>query len=167
MIGICQCKIFSCTPTPTAVPPTITPTPTATPSPLQCPLVSGQIVEFGDGFIQSNLLLSDALIGPIPIDLDDGVYRVTLVSYDNHDSGQDHQPNERYYLAIKDEDGKRIATTNSISDLPSNVNQLIETVNEHLVIDDEGAWVYAVHSAYPDSNSNSLHPVCASFEEIE
>ena len=132
-----------------------------------CPL-SGQsnrtVVYFGD------LLISDQAPGADKqISLPAGTYNVTLSSYDDHDawraSGRYYnQPNESFYVALKNSGDAVVARTNAISDIGEYENQKTEMVNSGLVIPAGVAKVAPYHANPDPSNSNSLYAVCAAFD---
>ena len=125
------------------------------------------ILDLNTNFIRSDKTESDATKGPFSTSISAGTYDVTLVSFDDHDNKPDQvQPNESWYLALKDSLGALILNTNAIGDLPQNENYKTEIVNTNLVLDQDVSSVTAFHNAYHDSKANSITPLCAAFDEV-
>lgn len=94
-----------------------------------------------------------------------GEYEIILHSYDNHsDEFHPEQTREQWHLIFRAGD-EVVATSNSISDLPDNLDSLTEKVNDALSIPKDVDNVLAYHSFYLDPehgrNINSVHPRCA------
>lgn len=98
-----------------------------------------------------------------------GTYNISLQSFDGGiASEREYQPNEKYYLQLKNGDSI-IAQTNSTSDLADNVTNSVwyGSVNYGLVLSQSVNTVVAMHSVYPDSSSpNSLQVGCAAFDLV-
>ncbi len=146
--------------------PTATPTPISLipPNPLECPLgasASDILIQFSGDSIRADRQSSDAIIGPISIEISPGRYEITLVSYDEHIGIVQPQPAEQWMLKLRDRNGDVILFTRAISDLPDHLNQLIEVVEPAILVSRTAVTVYAFHLAYPNTNPNSIHPVCA------
>jgi len=125
------------------------------------------ILDLNTNFIRSDKTESDATKGPFSTSISAGTYDVTLVSFDDHDNKPDQvQPNESWYLALKDSLGALILNTNAIGDLPQNENYKTEIVNTNLVLDQDVFSVTAFHDVYPSINPNSITPLCAAFDEV-
>ena len=105
--------------------------------------------------------------GPFATVLVAGTYDVTLQSYDNHTEKNQIQPNEQWYLILKDIGDSTIATTSAISDLPDDIDNLTEIVDTNFVLTSSVTSATTYHDAYPDSTSaNSIRPVCAAFDLV-
>ncbi|KKT66981.1 MAG: MshQ-like protein, partial [Candidatus Curtissbacteria bacterium GW2011_GWC1_44_33] len=99
-----------------------------------------------------------------------GKYDVTLVSYDSHTgpggSGDQNQPNEKYYLKLLNQGNNLITSTNSTTDIPNNQDFVTTLVNTNLQIPSNLYSVEAWHKAYIDNSSyNNMYPICAAFDE--
>jgi hypothetical protein len=137
---------------------------------ISCPLSSGTIVNISNGpFIRSDFGEGAALIGPLSVSIPAGSYRITLVSYDDHTNhtGPD-QPDERWFLILRDSSGSEITRSQSIADLPGPDSWLTQETNANLTVSRDVASVVAYHAAWqtPD-NPNSIVPVCASLVALQ
>jgi len=104
--------------------------------------------------------------GPVAVSIPAGSYDVTLVSYDDHTHKQGQvQPNEQWKLILKNSGSDVVATTASISDLPSDQDWLTEKVNSDFSVAEDVSSATAFHDAYPSGNANSIFPICAAFDE--
>ena len=134
-----------------------------------CQLYPGDddvLIETGD-FLRSDKDQASAEGSAIDVSIPSGKYNVTLQSYDDHLSKPGQvQPNESWYLKLSDGGGV-FGQTSSISDLPDDEDYLIETVDTDFVVATDIKKVQAIHTAYPDSNPNSVRAVCALFEKVE
>ncbi len=140
------------------------------PPSITCPLTASAnrvIVNFNKNQVVAWQTENEAQGGPYNVNLPSGKYDVTLVSYDDHTGkpGQ-NQPQEQYYLKLKNSSGQQIAQTNSIADLSDNQNYLTQKVNSGLNLSSNVSSVLAVHPAFYSSNPNSITPVCAAFDRI-
>lgn len=135
------------------------------------PAANRTIVTFhtiSPGILRADKALSDAQAGPVAVNLPAGKYEVTLVSFDDHANKQGQvQPNETWYVKFFDEGGMPYVQSAPISDLPDHLNYLTMTVNGNLSLTKPVASVLAVHGVYPNSNPNSITPVCAAFDLVE
>jgi len=105
--------------------------------------------------------------GPFTAELAAGTYDVTLQSYDNHTEKNQIQPNEQWYLILKDIGDSTVATTSAISDLPDDIDNLTEIVDTNFVLTNSVTSATTYHNAYPDSTSaNSIRPVCVAFDLV-
>jgi LPXTG-motif cell wall-anchored protein len=124
-----------------------------------------------DDKIRSDKSFEESRSKMLPVELEVGSYKVTLVSFDSYPEREDiTQPHESYFVRIFDEHEHTIADTNEISDLEDYTADARKTemVNEKLVISKESTHVQAAHAVYPDTSSaNSVIPVCAAFDRIE
>lgn len=109
--------------------------------------------------------------GPIAAAIPAGDYTVRMVSWDGY-LGRElvSQPHEQWYATVEDGSGV-LATTATISDVPDNiteatVDEAVNTVSNLLHVPSAGTQVFARH-AYPDSDINSVHPVCVSFDPVD
>ncbi|MFC1649620.1 PKD domain-containing protein [Patescibacteria group bacterium] len=171
--------VITPTPTPTNTPtPTVTntPTPTVTPTPTpiqpQCPipLKRGRTIVF---FPTNDPLVSNKTEDRAQVTANNfgtlgmGVYDVTLASYDDHTGKPGQvQPNEQYFLKLF-KGGDHFESSDSISDLPSNKDYLVEKVNSHLKVEKSINKIVAFHTAYKTSNPNSIYALCAAFDPIK
>lgn len=132
-----------------------------------CPLTGGTIVEFGKE-IRSDRSEAEAYAGPVSVSLPAGSYRVTLVSYDDHyNKPHQKQEAEQWYLIFQG-NGETVATSSSISDLPSDEEWLVEVVDYHLAVPQQVTSLVAFHSVWPTkSEPNSITPVCAKLERTD
>ncbi len=107
--------------------------------------------------------------GPVGVSLPAGEYKVTLVSYDNHsDKPTQYQPDESWFVILRDKNAHTVTTSNSINDLPSHIETLTQVVNSNLDVSSDIESVVAMHAAYPDlGNANSIEAVCAAFDLID
>ncbi len=109
-----------------------------------------------------------------PLDLfnrpENGLYDVTMVSFDNHDekSGQ-HQPEEQWFFKAFDKNGNSVFTSDSIDDLPENQNRLTQQVHTDVEITSEVHSVSVHHKLPVDSgnNINSISPLCIAFDKTD
>src|SRR3990167_6487943 len=140
------------------------------PSVPTCPLTPKDgrtIVNLGSGSIISSGTLSAATKGPVSVSISAGTYDISLVSYDNHLTKLTQvQPNESWFLVLKDNLGLTIATTSAISDLESNEEYKEEKVETNLVLASSTASITAIHAAFSDTNPNSITPLCVAFDEV-
>lgn len=131
-----------------------------------CPLTGGTIVEFGKE-IRSDRSEAEARAGPVNVSLPAGSYRVTLVSYDDHmNKPYQEQEAEQWYLIFQS-NHETVATSSSIRDLPSDQEWLIEVVDYNLAVPQPVTSLVAFHSAWPDSEPNSITPVCATLHRTD
>ena len=150
---------------------TVTPKPPPPPPTPSCPLTASEndiLVNFGTShFLLSSQSEAAATYGPTSASVPAGTYDVTLASYDSHSvKGGQNQPNERYYLILKN-GSTLVAQTNAIGDLPENDDYKTEKVNTNLVLSQALTTITAFHAAYPDTSSpNSITPICAVFHPI-
>src|SRR3989338_6042738 len=140
------------------------------PSVPTCPLTPKDgrtIVNLGSGSIISSGTLSAATKGPVSVSISAGTYDISLVYYDNHLTKLTQvQPNESWFLVLKDNLGLTIATTSAISDLESNEEFKEEKVETNLVLASSTASITAIHAAFSDINPNSITPLCVAFDEV-
>ncbi|OHA89234.1 MAG: hypothetical protein A3C70_00075 [Candidatus Zambryskibacteria bacterium RIFCSPHIGHO2_02_FULL_43_14] len=99
-----------------------------------------------------------------------GEYDITLVSYDHHmgagGSGYQHQPNEKFYLKLLDQDSDIIVSTDSTPDISDDQDYVTALVNTNLQIANDVYSTEMWHGAYIDnSDYNGLYPICAAFDE--
>src|SRR3989338_6727845 len=146
------------------------PPPPPPPSVPTCPLTPKDgrtIVNLGSGSIISSGSLSAATKGPISVSISAVTYDIRLVSYDPHLAKLTQvQPNERWFLVLKDNLGLTIATTSAISDLESDEEYKEEKVETNLVLASSTASITAIHAAFSDTNPNSIMPLCVAFDEV-
>lgn len=134
-----------------------------------CPFNSGpkrQVTYFSKNFIRSDTNENDATDGPVIGYLPAGTYDITLASYDGHLSKPDQvQPNEQWKLIMKNASGNQVAVTDPIRDIiDATEEQAVEKVEDDFTISEDIYQFTAFHSAYSDSNPNSVRPLCAMFE---
>ncbi|GEM_PF-3550820 len=126
------------------------------------------IITFDGGFILSNKTEAKAKSDPVSVSLPAGTYKVTLASFDNHANKPGQiQPKESWFVDLRGADGDAIASTPPIGDLPDSANSKTEVVAENFILPRAAASAVAMHAAYPDSNPNSITPVCATFDMVE
>ena len=135
----------------------------------ECPFDEGSeqmIVHFNTHVLRSDTTEADATDGPVVGFLPAGTYDITLASYDNHFIKPTQvQPEEQWELRMKNAAGVEVAVTAPIRDIvDATEEQVIEKVAEDFIISDDVNLFTARHSAYPDSNPNSLRALCALFE---
>lgn len=135
-----------------------------------CSLTDGIVVNgsgeaWGNTIIVSNGRGVDR-IGPIAVSIPAGSYHVTLASFDDHQNGAaPTQPNETWFIEGWDAD-TLVFTSNTIADIPDNVNTMVQQVNTNVSVAAITSIVVK-HGAYPDeTNSNSVRPICVSFVRI-
>jgi hypothetical protein len=128
--------------------------------------MDGRTLVFFDGRSILSDILEITTLGPAPLFLSAGTYKVTLQSYDDHARKPQPQPQESWFVQLLDETGIMVAS-NAISDLPSDADTLVEIVNDRLTLSRDSFFIKAVHAAYPSSNPNSIVPVCAAFDLLE
>lgn len=118
--------------------------------------------------IVSSGALSDAFVSA-NTSIPDGQYKITLVASDAYPERVNViQPNEKWYLILKDGSGV-IGQTDSTSDLPDQVAAATTTdiVSESFDVSRSATIAVAFHSVYPDTTSaNSVFPVCAVLDKI-
>jgi len=122
------------------------------------------LVAFNGKRIRSDRQQLQATSGPVSISLKKGEYKVTLVSFDERST---NQPQESWHVILKNGSGGVVATSNAISDLPNGQDTLTEVVNNNLKVIQAVSSVTAFHAAFPNSNPNSVEPVCAAFDFID
>jgi hypothetical protein len=94
-----------------------------------------------------------------------GTYKITLASYDDHTQKPDqNQPNESWFLHIKDSSRHAFVTTKAISDLPDDSDSLVEVVENSLEINQQIHYIMGQHAAHPSSEPNTVRAVCAAFD---
>src|SRR3989338_5881198 len=152
--------------------PTPTPTPTATPLATRdviCPLNSTdftKIFYFSDpinNYIIANTTENGATSDKFPFTLAAGIYNTTLVGYDNHfDHPDQYQPNEQYLVRLFS-GSAYVTRTYSLYDILDD-REYQTTSYANLRIGQPITSLMAVHSAYPNSNPNSITPVCVGFK---
>lgn len=147
---------------------TTTPEPPVRPS---CPLVAEEhtsVVYFNDLRLRSDKGPEYANSDPYTLHLDAGSYRVETVSWDGYLSRVTaHQPQESWYLDVFSSK-ESIAVTGSTTDIPDGVVEATvrEILEEKFVLSEQAKKLYVRHAAYPDSNPNSVEPICASFTKL-
>ncbi len=163
------------TPTPTKTP---TPTPTQTTLPVlydvSCPFTNASnrtIVRFGTTqspmWISANGSQSSATTSSVSTYLASGTYRVSLASYDDHSiSGSQYQPQEQWYAILRNANGNDVVQTNAIADLPDGQDYYWNQVNDNFVVNQTINSIVGYHAAYPNSNPNSIAPICTAFDLI-
>lgn len=118
-------------------------------------------MEFDDGRLRSDRGESDATSAWSPVELREGLYEITLASWDALSKGQ---PREQWHLEGAEAD-RVVFTSPSTPDLPEDQDLLVVTVGVVLVPDLTS--VRARHSAFPDDSSpNSVEALCVSFRRI-
>ena len=123
--------------------------------------------DMGTGYLVSSGSEDQARLGPVSATIPPGIYDVTLASYDNHSDKPDQiQPDERWHIILENSEGGVVATTNSIPDLPDTQDYRTAIVNQHFAINQLVAKVHAFHTAFFNSNPNSIIPVCAAFDRV-
>lgn len=136
-----------------------------------CPLDSkgGRTIVYFNELIRSDYSRTEAeVVSSNGVSLDAGDYRVTLVSFDGHESKPSQvQPDESWFVRLYNSDYSAVADSAEIRDLPSDLSQLTQVVNSSLTVSDDVIKVKAIHAAYPDSNPNSITPVCAAFDRLD
>ena len=131
-----------------------------------CPFTSSDdfiVIDLGDLRLRSDQTVAKSMTPFISAVIPEGYYDITLVSYDGYSSRKNVvQPHEQWHLAL----GNLVSGT--IMDLPDKVRMVtvVEKVNENFYMDGDLTQLKAVHSFYPNSNPNSVVPVCAVFEKI-
>lgn len=140
-------------------------------SEVSCPLIpqSGRtIINFNDWLV-ANGTQAQATGDPASTWLPEGPYDIIFVSYDCHSCHPGQvQPNESWYLILKNSQGGVIANTPAISDLPDNLDYLTEQVATNFSISQNVSSITAFHAAYPLNSSesaNSITAVCAAFDK--
>ena len=136
---------------------------------ISCPLMqkTGRtIIEFGNNVIRSDLGEVYSYAGPVLASVLSGTYDLTFLSYDNHFFENSSQPNEQWYIVLKNQLGQTVVPTSSVSDLPASDDWILEKVETDFSVSEDIASVTAVHMAYPDSNPNTISPRCVAFDEI-
>ncbi len=141
-------------------------------TPVSCPISSApgrtvvQFVNYSWDYIRGDRFIEDATLST-SANLTPGDYKVTLVSYDEHIAKGDIQNDEEYFVELKNGSGGVVATTGTISDLPSTQDWLIQEVNSSLTIPSAITLMTAKHAHFYDVNAaGSLKPVCAVFEPV-
>lgn len=164
------------TPTPTPTPsqtPTPTPSKTPTPTPITCgiPQMAGRSLFVFPSpdhhYLLANGSNPQAIVGPYNFNLVAGTYRVTLLGYDDHsEHPSQYQPNEQFQVVLKRMYESRLATSNASADIADNAKYSPVQVVGNITIDQDATTITAIHAAYPNSNPNSVAPVCAAFDLI-
>lgn len=105
------------------------------------------------------------------VSLPAGTYNISLQSFDGGSAAKrlsDNQPNERYFLQLKN-GNTIVARTNSTSDLSDSVSNPVwyGRVNSSLTLSQAVNTVVAMHAVYPDTSSpNSVNVGCAAFDLV-
>lgn len=138
-------------------------------APNVCPFNSGpgkQVVYFNNKILLSNSSQGAATDGPMVGYIPAGIYDITLASYDDHFTKPAQvQPQEQWKLIMGNAEGSQVAVTNPIRDIvDATEEQVIEKVEDNFSISEDIYQFTAFHSAYPNSNANSLRALCAMFE---
>lgn len=134
-----------------------------------CPWESGPgrvVVDFNYRYLRSDISQSNASDGPTIGYVPAGTYDITLASYDDHFAKPDQiQPQEQWKLIMGNGGGGQVAVTNSIRDIVDTTEeQVIEKVGNDFSVPEDIYQFTAFHSAYPNSNPNSVRALCAMFE---
>jgi|GEM_PF-4250838 len=129
------------------------------------------IFSFGGSMVRSDSGQSSSYTNHHDVTLDEGLYKVTLMSYDGYIGREDDsQPNESWQIVFWDKSENEFQRTHAVSDIPDYVREetVIEVVDEAFEYNGEADDLYAQHSAYPDTSSpNSVKVICAAFDEVE
>ena len=108
--------------------------------------------------------------GPYSVSLaSNRTYRLTLVSYDNHrESAEPAERSESYYLALRSDSGRVLASSEPIADLQSGQNYVIGIAGTLIstISDEKVKSVSPRHIGYKGktTGANDLTPVCAAFD---
>ena len=125
------------------------------------------IIEFSGNSIRADKGIDEAIEGPVAAEILKGFYDITLASFDNHHNKPGQiQPNESWYLILKDSGGDVVAHTPAIGDLPQDVDFITEKVASNFLIGESTASATAFHVAYSDKNPNSIVPLCAALDRV-
>lgn len=128
---------------------------------------------FNEGIVveQDGVLFSfdegGAYIGPEAVDVPPGYYDINAVSYDNHGGNTwDVSTLETWFIngLLNSE---VVFTSLHTPDLPSNLNVEEYQLDRGVYLENGLDAVEWVHGAFPDSEYNSIHPVCLQFLPVE
>ncbi|MDP2676139.1 MAG: hypothetical protein Q8O83_00420 [bacterium] len=104
--------------------------------------------------------------GPFSASIPAGEYKITAMSFDDHlERSHQNQPNEQWFMILKN-NNSTVAQTGSTNDLPDNADVRVDVVNISLVIPQSVTSIITFHTMYPNSNPNSIYPICAAFDRI-
>ena len=95
-----------------------------------------------------------------------GTYKVTLQSWDEHSHSDSNQTKEQWYLRFWTASHTHLASTKSISDIPSNKDYWTQVVEDTFEVPHGVGIVKGWHTHYRNSKSNSLVPVCAALDKV-
>lgn len=109
---------------------------------------------------------STGVKGPFNVSIPAGTYKVTLASSDSHDSSDETQPREQYFVEFLAETAL-VASSNSIGDLPDDQTNLTQVVNSNLSLSAGVNNLFVRHSAIGSSNPNSINAECMLLEPQE
>jgi hypothetical protein len=104
-----------------------------------------------------------SLLGPVYAKIPKGVYEVRLSSYTPQAVAED----QRWAVQLFDVNSLVIGETPSTVDVPSwYTGEFSSKVSDAFIVERDALHVFATHTAYPSNDSNSLSPVCASFDVV-
>ena len=137
------------------------------PEPITCPLQPGGnriLVTFPEAWRLRSDKTDDRERGPLTVNIPGGTYDITLASYDAHSvkPGQT-QPVESWLVVLKN--GGTFLSS-AISDLPDNLDFLVEQVDTGVAVSGNKTELFARHASTSTSNANSVRPLCAAFDPI-
>jgi len=128
---------------------------------------------FTDGIVitQEQVLLSHdeggAFIGPQTVNIPAGYYDVNALSFDFHtDNLWDNLPFEQWYVnGLLNE--ATVFTSESTDDLPQGQNTIVTQLDRAAYFPNGLDALEWVHSAYPNGEYHSIHPLCLQFIPVE
>lgn len=138
------------------------------------PSAGTYVVNFNGGLIRSDLTESAAILhsnAASPV-VPKGDYKVTLVSYDKDHTATNTQvqPQESWFAQLRTgsagSSGRVFGQTAAIADLPDKQTTLQQVTNQTLTLSEPVHGVTARHTAYKNSNANSVNPVCVVFQSV-
>lgn len=105
--------------------------------------------------------------GPFSATIPAGEYKITAMSFDDHlERSYQNQPNEQWFMILKNNTGT-VVQTNSTNDLPDNADIRVDIINSSLIVPQSVTSIVTFHTMYPNSNPNSIYPICAAFDNIQ
>lgn len=110
-----------------------------------------------------------ATSGPVATSLLAGTYNITLVSFDGYTGRENStgQIAEKWFVTLL-ANNTEVKNTSTTSDLEDGVESTAKTeqVDNNFVIPDNIDSIIAFHAVFPNSNPNSVQPVCAVFDKV-
>jgi hypothetical protein len=138
-----------------------------------CPLgpqAGRVVVPFPEDLVLTTTRQSENSFGPLTVNVPAGIYRITLVSYDDHaeQPPEEDQKQEAWFLQAQSVEGDVAFESNPISDLPRDRNLLVERVEQRVRIIQDITRLSARHilDVGGSETAEGVGPVCAGFDRV-